>query len=85
MMNFVMVILSYLCIIHVCMFLVYTDVCNNGDVRLCDSADYCGPDVIEGRIEFCLNEVWGTICSNSWSVSDAKVACIQLGFSINGN
>ncbi len=63
---------------------MYIDVCNDGDLRLCDSADYCGADVIEGRIEYCQNELWGTICSNMWSVSDAKVACIQLGFSING-
>ena len=49
-------------------------ICNNGDVRLAD-----GVSNIEGRVEFCNNGVWGTICHHQWGPSDAKVVCRQLG------
>ena len=35
----------------------------------------------EGRIEICINNVWGTICDDYWSDTDANVACRKLGFS----
>ena len=50
--------------------------CANGDLRL------AGGNVInEGRIEICSNNVWGTICDDYWSNTDASVACRKLGFS----
>ena len=36
---------------------------------------------LQGRVEFCANEVWGTVCDNRWGVNDARVVCGQLGFS----
>lgn len=45
-----------------------------GEVRLAD-----GLSEIEGRVEICYNGEWGTICDNHWGVSDAMVACRQLG------
>ena len=49
--------------------------CNDGDIRL-----YGGQFYNEGRVEFCINGTWGTICDNSWNVNDANVVCRQLGF-----
>ena len=50
--------------------------CANGDLRL------AGGNVInEGRIEICINNVWGTICDDYWSDTDANVACRMLGYS----
>ena len=39
----------------------------------------------EGRIEVCLQGVWGTICSESgWDPIDAYVACKQLKLGTSG-
>ena len=60
-------------------------VCNDGDIRLCDSDGYCGSDLSAGRLEYCMGETWGSVCNSMWSVSDAKVACVQLGYSAQGD
>ena len=49
--------------------------CTNGDVRLVNGS---GPH--EGRVEVCINEAWGSICSNEWDDKDADVVCKQLGY-----
>ena len=40
----------------------------------------------EGRLEICINGVWGTICAydDSWTYTNAQVACRQLGYSTTG-
>lgn len=53
-----------------------TTTCNNGDVRLIG-----GPSSMLGRVEFCYNNIWGTICNDNWDDNDAQVVCRQLGFS----
>ena len=49
--------------------------CTDGAVRLVDGS---GPH--EGRLEVCVNEAWGTVCSNGWDNADSKVVCNQLGY-----
>ena len=52
--------------------------CSDGNVRLVG-----GSNEYEGRVEICINQVWGTICSgssyNRWRVADGRVVCKQLG------
>ena len=36
---------------------------------------------MEGRVEICNSNVWGTVCDDFFGADDATVACRQLGFS----
>ena len=43
-----------------------------------------GATHLEGRLEFCKNNVWGRVCDYQWDSNDARVVCRQLGFSTIG-
>ena len=58
---------------------MYTAPCTTGQLRLMG-----GNIANEGRVEICINNVWGTICDDFWGSSDAAVVCKELGFSTLG-
>ena len=50
--------------------------CTNGDLRLSGN--------FTGRLELCVNGVFGTVCDTNWDDNDAQVVCKQLGYESSG-
>lgn len=48
--------------------------CSRGMVRLVN-----GSNELEGRLEICINNAWGTVCQQGFSSDDARIVCINLG------
>ena len=48
----------------------------NGEIRL-----YSGTNNASGRVEVCLDGLWGTVCDDGWKSNDATTVCRQLGYS----
>ena len=51
--------------------------CSHGEVWLVN-----GSVPNEGRIEVCVDSVWGTVCDMGWGLDDAKVVCRQLRYGL---
>ena len=60
-------------------YLTVSAPCTTGQLRLAG-----GNIPNEGRVEICMNNVWGTVCDDLWSSTDATVVCRQLGYSTQG-
>ena len=54
--------------------------CTHGEIRLVE-----GATTNQGRVEICINSVWGTVCDDGWGRLDANVVCKQLGYQPFGN
>ena len=39
-----------------------------------------GGSINEGRVEVCVNGMWGTVTISGWDSRDATVVCKQLGY-----
>ena len=49
--------------------------CEDGSIRLVEGIIEQG-----GRVEVCLNGVWGSVCDDGWDTTDGHVVCKQMGF-----
>ena len=60
--------------------------CTLGDVKLLNFTDNLEEGSRQGILQICINNAWGTVCSdNYFDSTDAKVFCdIFVGFNATG-
>ena len=58
----------------ICIYLCLA--CTTGSVRLVGR----GSTSSQGRVEMCYNNIWGTICGDTWTINEAVVVCNGLGY-----
>ena len=49
--------------------------------ELCSSS---WSDVVEGRVEICMNNEYQSVCDDRWDVQEARIVCQQLLHSSKG-
>ena len=60
--------------------------CQDGEVRLSEGVVDSENLTMDGRLEICFNNAWGSVCNNFFRAIDAQVACHQLpGFNREGS
>ena len=55
--------------------------CDESAIRLRGSTS---GSTLEGRVEICFQNQWGTVCDDFWGAADAQVVCRQLGYQTAG-
>lgn len=53
--------------------------CEDGSIRLSDTTVDS-----EGRLDLCVDRIWGSVLSDHFNHLDGRVACSQLGYSSDG-
>ena len=56
-----------------------TSYCEEGSVHLVN-----GSSAEAGRLEVCSNNIWGSVCGDGFSATDAYVICRQIGLGQSG-
>ena len=58
--------------------------CSDGDVRLQDGMSDLTTGVMEGRLEICINEAWGSVCIDHFGSAETAVVCNSFNLTGRG-
>lgn len=58
--------------------------CSDGDTRLQDGTSNLATGVMEGRLEICINEAWGSVCTDHFGSAEAAVVCNSFNLTGRG-
>ena len=67
----------YVCVFDSLLTLIPATDCLNGRVRLMNGS--VPSNGMEGRVEICYNNIYGTICDDLWDEQAARVVCRGIG------